>query len=998
MRLNYVLCFVWGMIVLFPGRTFAQTLNPSRVSTALEMDILNRPDDFHSVSILLSDHVDAHALHQNFRKNHTPLNLRAEQTITLLKAKARQTQPALLATLNASSDVEPGSVAAYWITNVIFINAKSSLIAELSNRTDIEWIDKNYELELDSYEASPAPAQFSFPGGREPGLTAINAPAMWAMGYTGYGRTAMTYDTGVDPAHPGLKDRYRGNFFPTDWSWYDLSSPGSPPADCDDHGSHTTGTMVGRNPATNDTFGVAINGLWMGCPGICGSLNQNTATANFQWAINPDGDSSTVADMPDVINNSWFFNSLSGQAECFSFFRPLLSGMEAAGIAIVFSAGNNGPGIATITPPKNINTDTVDVFSVANVNAANPNFNVNNSSSRGPSICLADSGGSLEIKPEVSAPGTAVRSSIRNGGYANLSGTSMAAPHVSGAILLLKEAFPYLSGTDLKLALYYTAQDLGPAGEDNDYGMGLIDVFAAYNYLVAKGNTPVDLSLYPNVTVSDAGLSSGLLCGLTGAPSVMLENKGTQILTSAELDFSYSDGTSGTYTWTGTLMPGQATQVSFPTQTFSVGLVEMEVNISKLNGAEDYYFYDNKVTGSFVAVEELLPATTDANVCIGASGLLTAAISDTLSTIVWYDAPTGGNVVGEGPLFLSPTVTGNTTYYVGTVSTTTLGPKDNTYAPGIFFQSDQVYLEFDATLPFTLKSVVIYANSNNLRMIELTDKNGVQLAKLNVFASIGPNIIPLNFQVPAGKGHRLKLASGSPSDLFVNISSAGYPFNFKGLITINTASNPLTYPYFYNWEIEIANPCPRVPAEILTSSGNVIADFTADQTLVDLAQNATVEFTDMSTGATAWSWDFGDGNTSTDQNPSNQYYFAGTYTVSLLTSGADSCQASAIQEIVVEGTYPYNVSIDDRLADIGQVIIFPNPGSGQYFIDLDLKASTKIAVEVYDVLGKKLVSFPEKEYLKDRIPLNMRSFDNGVYYVVFYLEAQTVLRKLMKNP
>jgi bacillopeptidase F len=49
----------------------------------------------------------------------------------------------------------------------------------------------------------------------------------------------------------------------------------------------------------------------------------------------------------------------------------------------------------------------------------------------------------------------------------------MAAPHVAGAILLLKEAFPYLGGKDLKLALYRTCRDLGEPGEDNKFGMGI---------------------------------------------------------------------------------------------------------------------------------------------------------------------------------------------------------------------------------------------------------------------------------------------------------------------------------------------------------------------------------------------------------------------------------------------------------------------------------------------------------------------------------------------
>jgi subtilisin family serine protease len=78
----------------------------------------------------------------------------------------------------------------------------------------------------------------------------------------------------------------------------------------------------------------------------------------------------------------------------------------------------------------------------------------------------------IDIKPEVSAPGVSVCSASGHDGYAMLSGTSMACPHVSGVLLLLKEAFPYLGAYELKYAIYKTASDLGDPGEDNIYGNG----------------------------------------------------------------------------------------------------------------------------------------------------------------------------------------------------------------------------------------------------------------------------------------------------------------------------------------------------------------------------------------------------------------------------------------------------------------------------------------------------------------------------------------------
>ncbi|MCL4280128.1 MAG: S8 family serine peptidase, partial [Ignavibacteriaceae bacterium] len=139
-------------------------------------------------------------------------------------------------------------------------------------------------------------------------------------------------------------------------------------------------------------------------------------------------------------------------------------------------------------------TNSVNVFCVANINGASwlagSNDPITSSSSRGPSLCGGT--GSLLIKPEVSAPGTSVRSCNSSGGYTSATGTSMAAPHVAGAVALLKQAFPNLTGRQILEALYNTARDLGTAGEDNTYGTGLIDVYAAFLSLGTPDTTPPD--------------------------------------------------------------------------------------------------------------------------------------------------------------------------------------------------------------------------------------------------------------------------------------------------------------------------------------------------------------------------------------------------------------------------------------------------------------------------------------------------------------------------
>jgi hypothetical protein len=94
----------------------------------------------------------------------------------------------------------------------------------------------------------------------------------------------------------------------------------------------------------------------------------------------------------------------------------------------------------------------------------------------------------VSIKPEVTAPGTQIYSTFPGNNYGILSGTSMACPHTSGAVAILRQVNPDMLVDEVKTALMVTAFDRGPVGEDNDYGWGIIDVGAAVEY--AKQTIP----------------------------------------------------------------------------------------------------------------------------------------------------------------------------------------------------------------------------------------------------------------------------------------------------------------------------------------------------------------------------------------------------------------------------------------------------------------------------------------------------------------------------
>jgi len=111
----------------------------------------------------------------------------------------------------------------------------------------------------------------------------------------------------------------------------------------------------------------------------------------FQWLLDPDGNPGTN-DIPDVVNNSWGFPNLVGQ--CYTEFSADIDVLKAAGIAVVFSGGNQGT-LGSVSPG-----DNPESFPVGAVDSSN---NVAATSSRGPSACDGS------FFPEVVAPGVSIR-------------------------------------------------------------------------------------------------------------------------------------------------------------------------------------------------------------------------------------------------------------------------------------------------------------------------------------------------------------------------------------------------------------------------------------------------------------------------------------------------------------------------------------------------------------------------------------------------------------
>ena len=217
---------------------------------------------------------------------------------------------------------------------------------------------------------------------------------------------------------------------------------------CDDfgHGSHTVGTMVGDDGAGNQV-GMAPGAEWIGCR----NMDQGTGTPAryiecMEWFLAPyplncTPDEGDPTKAPDITNNSWGCPVSEGCVTGDEL-RAAVEAQAAAGIMMVVAAGNDGPSCGSIdnggqAGPPSFYEASYTVGALVNGTDTIAGF-----SSRGPVTI----DGSNRTKPDITAPGTSVRSAWNgsDSDYATIQGTSMATPHIAGAMALLWSAIPSL--------------------------------------------------------------------------------------------------------------------------------------------------------------------------------------------------------------------------------------------------------------------------------------------------------------------------------------------------------------------------------------------------------------------------------------------------------------------------------------------------------------------------------------------------------------------------
>ncbi|MBK9337531.1 MAG: S8 family serine peptidase [Lewinellaceae bacterium] len=982
-------------LFFFPLCAIAQN---SKIDPELLQRMTAAPEVYQEIIIGLTDQEDTRAMLAAFEAGHTPLDERSYQVISRLQTRAAATQPIVIGRLQQLDGADASSIYPVWITNAIFVRANAAAIVRMADWPEVGDILWNAPVEIILPVHKEVAA--AGPNGKESGLSAIKAPFMWDLGYTGYGRKALVIDTGNDADHPAMVDNFWGHRVPIQQAWNGSKYP----EDCAEHGTHVTGTVCGLDRKTNDTIGVAFNAHWMGGPmqfpvgsdlGCASSFNQTVFanTVTMQWAINPDGNAATTADQPDVINCSWRAQPFScGVSQAIN----VLNAVEAAGIAVVWAQGNEGPDAGTVSSGASMNMDLVNTFAVGAVDGANSNFPIADFSSRGPSPC--GGAGALLIKPEVCAPGVAVRSAVPGTGYMAFNGTSMAAPHAAGAIVLLREAFPYLSGIQLKLALYNSATDLGTFGEDNAHGKGMINLQAAYNYLILQGNSPV-----PPVSADRDALTIDVqVAGRCKGPvvaTVTFENAGAETINSLQIQYGIEGGTQQNYNWTGTLAPNAFTTVTLPDVTgITPGDRTFVVELFNPNSQPDSRPLNNRFKRAFTMANADYPTAAVSSLqpqplCSGGRVLL--EYTGTLGPqdkAQWFSTQVAVNPVAETSRYLTPPLSQSTNYYVSTSGVYKVGRFDlsagtNT-GSGI-----EGGLVFNATQAFVLKTVKVFADQTGARLIRIEDKDGNLVASKPVIISqTGEQRVTLNINIPKGDGFRIIAVSGNP--LKHSVGASGYPYTVSGVVSIYTGRTPgggnstLFYYYFFDWEVEVPSVCGRIAVPVQVSPQMAPAvSFTTSADTTYLSGGGNIAFSDQTAGAVSRSWDFGNGQTSTEATPSATYTQTGAYLVRLISATANGCSNVAEKTITVLQTSSAR-ELPGNAAD--NVALFPNPATDEVLLAfVDERAPANVDIRVSDLLGRNVRTLNHAARSADGLlRVDVATLPPGVYAVLLHTDGR----------
>jgi serine protease AprX len=395
-------------------------------------------------------------------------------------------RPGQAAVLEALTQAGARNVLALWIVNAVYCQATPAAIRAVAALPEVSYV--NYDL---AYAPMDLPGASSACPDEIPwGVQRVRAPEVWAMGYTGRNVVVGLIDTGCDYAHPDLAGQlWADPNYP--FHGWDFENNDNDPMDELGHGTSVAGTIAGDG-TSGSQCGVAPDAQLMvlRVRTTADSISEAQCWQAMEFCITPPLSPTHGAHLFNL-SLGWVLSWGPHEAT----WRTACNNANAAGLSQFVVAGSEGSGNQPhglrcpghVPPPwwNPQNTGVGTLSGVVTNGSTDSSDVVLSMSSQGPVTwdSIAPFNDYLYppglTKPDLCAPGQAIKTCRLGGGYMEWSGTSVATPFVAGAAALLLSADSTLSPARIDAVLESTAVDRGPVGKDNTYGAGRIDALAA---------------------------------------------------------------------------------------------------------------------------------------------------------------------------------------------------------------------------------------------------------------------------------------------------------------------------------------------------------------------------------------------------------------------------------------------------------------------------------------------------------------------------------------